>query len=391
MKQILTIIMLIALLLSGCTSSNVVDYEPSKGNGHKISVLVSILPQIEFVEKVGGDYVEVTPLIPPGGSPATYDPTPKELSAIENADIYFRIGNIPFEKAHLETIQSINPDLIIVDTSENVPLRHFEEDEDHLHEPTDDNQDEEQESVDAQCQELGGEWLAQYNECEGLSGMHCRLLEGEYRECESACRHIQGASFCTDACVQVCVFPDEIVNPHLYEQQDETEEKVHLNEGADPHIWLSPVLVMTQVQTIESALSKYDPKHAPIYRKNANAYREELESLDGYLSSVLAPLQGKTLLVFHPSWGYFADRYGLEQVAIEQSGKEPTPAFLDRVIAHAKEENIKVIFVQKQFSTQSAQAIADEIGGSVVQIDPLAKDYVSNMESIGSSVAEALS
>jgi zinc transport system substrate-binding protein len=98
----------------------------------KIEIIVSILPQKEFVSAVGGDHVRVRELIPPGASPATYDPSPRDLMAIEDADIYFRVGYIPFEAAHLEAIQSTNPTLRVVDTSEGIKIRHVDEHGEHI-------------------------------------------------------------------------------------------------------------------------------------------------------------------------------------------------------------------------------------------------------------------
>jgi zinc transport system substrate-binding protein len=93
-------------------------------------------------------------------------------------------------------------------------------------------------------------------------------------------------------------------------------------------------------------------------------------------------------MVFHPAWGYFADDYGLEQVAIEQSGKEPTAEQLQNLIDMALEENIKVIFVQSQFDTDIAESIADEIGAIVVNINPLSEDYINNLRNIATTIAE---
>jgi zinc transport system substrate-binding protein len=110
------------------------DGETSQDNrSEKINVIVSILPQKDFVKAIGGDYVTVKELIPPGSSPATYELKPQDLIAIEEADIYFRIGYIPFEKANIENIKEANPSLNIVDTSENVNLRYFGEHEEHSH------------------------------------------------------------------------------------------------------------------------------------------------------------------------------------------------------------------------------------------------------------------
>ena len=95
-------------------------------------------------------------------------------------------------------------------------------------------------------------------------------------------------------------------------------------------------------------------------------------------------------MVFHPAWGYFAHDYGLEQIPIEAEGKGPTAKGLAAVIEEAKQAGIKVIFVQKQFSEKSAETVANAIGGRVIQMDPLARDYLDNMRKIAQTFAEVL-
>jgi zinc transport system substrate-binding protein len=94
--------------------------------------------------------------------------------------------------------------------------------------------------------------------------------------------------------------------------------------------------------------------------------------------------------VFHPGWAYFARDYGLEQVAIEEEGKEPDPARLARLIERAKQDGVKVIFVQPQFSRRGAGLVADEIGARLVLLDSLVFDWLANMRSAAREIREAL-
>jgi zinc transport system substrate-binding protein len=87
-------------------------------------------------------------------------------------------------------------------------------------------------------------------------------------------------------------------------------------------------------------------------------------------------------MVFHPSWGYFAKEYELEQVPIEIEGKAPKPAQLTTLIRHAREHGIRVVFVQPQFSAKSAEMISREIGGHVVHVDPLAENWAGNLREV---------
>lgn len=164
----------------------------------------------------------------------------------------------------------------------------------------------------------------------------------------------------------------------------------HADEGYDPHIWLDPLLVKKQAATMRDALVTIDPGGEPDYRENCRLFQKELEDLDARIKEVLAPVKGASLLVFHPSFGYFAEAYGLRQVAVEKAGKSPKGKELSRLIKKAKTENVRIVFVQPQFDQNAARNIAAAIDGAVVPLDPLAREYIANMEAMARAVAEAL-
>jgi zinc transport system substrate-binding protein len=169
-------------------------------------------------------------------------------------------------------------------------------------------------------------------------------------------------------------------------------EKDHQDQHGDldPHIWLSPSLVMIQAQTILNALVEIDPDYRAVYETNTNVFLSKLEALDADLKNMFADKQGFEFLVFHPSWGYFARSYGLKQVPIEIEGKDPKPAQLKTLIEHAKKKHINVIFVQPQFSSRSAEVVANAIGGRVISADPLASDWSSNLREVAQKLKVAL-
>ena len=285
-KNILILSILAMVFISGCQ-----QYQNEQSQ-NKINVIVSILPQKAFVKAVGGNYVNVVELIPPGGSPVTYDPKPNDLINVEKADVYFKVGHIPFEKSHTDKLVALNPDMKIVDISKNVKL----------------------------------------------------IYVGKNEE--------------------------------------------HSDNAIDPHIWLSPIEVKKQVDAIAEAFSEIDPKNAAEYNLNAVNFKKELDDLHTELEGKFAELKTNKLLVFHPSWGYFADDYGLEQISIENEGKEPTAKQLQELIDKAEEEEIKVIFVQSQFNKDIAESIAKEIDAVVVSINPLSEDYLNNLGNVGETITE---
>ena len=168
-----------------------------------------------------------------------------------------------------------------------------------------------------------------------------------------------------------------------------THEHEHA-AGDDPHIWLSPKLAKVQAQTICDALCRLDPAYAETYRQNLATFHADLDALDARIAAALAPVKGRELFVFHPAYGYFADAYGLKQVAVEIEGKEPDAKGLVELIQRAKAAGAKVIFVQPQFSVSTAKTIAQQIGGVVTPLDPLARDYIKNLDAKAEEIRRVL-
>ena len=158
----------------------------------------------------------------------------------------------------------------------------------------------------------------------------------------------------------------------------------------DPHIWLSPPLVMIQARTILVALQKVDPVHRSDYEANYKAFISEISLLDAELRNIFSNKHGLQFMVFHPAWGYFADTYGLKQIPLEIEGKNPKPAQLKELIKYADRNEISVIFVQPQFSAKSAEVIARGIGGRVVFADPLAAEWSVNLRKVAREIKAAL-
>jgi len=177
---------------------------------------------------------------------------------------------------------------------------------------------------------------------------------------------------------------------HAHEAE-ESEAHEKKDEGLlDPHIWLCPIRVQIQARTVAKYLTGIDPGHADGYQKNLAGILTELQALHEEITQKLTGLRSRKFIVYHPAWGYFADTYQLEQIPVEVEGKEPSAKQMAELIATAKANQIKVIFVQPQISRKTAETLAKEIGGRVVAIDPLAKDLVDNLRKAAQALAEAL-
>jgi zinc transport system substrate-binding protein len=159
----------------------------------------------------------------------------------------------------------------------------------------------------------------------------------------------------------------------------------------DPHAWTDPRLTARMVMVVADALGRLDPASSEAYAENAAELHDELLALHEEIAARLEPVRGSAFIVFHPSWGYFADAYGLVQLPIELGGREPGPRGLAEVIRRGREAGVRAVFVQQQFSQRSALAVAQALGAEVVDADPLALDYTENLRSVSIRMAEALS
>jgi zinc transport system substrate-binding protein len=167
------------------------------------------------------------------------------------------------------------------------------------------------------------------------------------------------------------------------EPEEHEKDEHHHHGGIDPHLWLSARNMKIAARTMLAALMEADPVHSAVFRENHKKLEEDIDRLDAELSAKLKPLRGKSFLCFHPAWTYFARDYGLRQISIEFEGKDPSPAHVKKVIDHAGRENIRAIFVQREFPAALAGALAKDIRGRVVQMDPLSADWLENMRAMG--------
>jgi len=161
-------------------------------------------------------------------------------------------------------------------------------------------------------------------------------------------------------------------------------------EGIDPHYWMSPNEIRIVARNILNGLLKITPEKEENFRKNYTLLENEIKELETSISETLKDTPIKRFLIFHPALAYYARQFGLEQVAIEDMGKEPSVSHIREVVEQAREKNVKVIFIQKEYDQENAQIIAEEIGGKVIQIDPMKYDWFAQMKEITTNLKSAL-
>ncbi len=158
----------------------------------------------------------------------------------------------------------------------------------------------------------------------------------------------------------------------------------------DPHIWLDPISLMTMAHTVSGALGKVMPSRQAFFQQRAETFCEALIRVDRHMKQMFANHGGQAFYIYHPALGYFAERYGLRQIAIETTGSGPSVSELHRLIRQAGDEQVRAIFVQPQESRRHAEIIAAAINARVIEINPMSMDLVGNIEAIGNSLQVVL-
>jgi zinc transport system substrate-binding protein len=176
----------------------------------------------------------------------------------------------------------------------------------------------------------------------------------------------------------------------LRPESDSHDHHDHHGHGSiDPHIWTSPRRVKIIGARIRDTLSALAPEHAADFEANFDRFAADLDALDTAIRERLSGLESRRFMVYHPAWGYFAEDYGLEQIAIEREGKEPGARALASLIEQARREGTRIIFAEPQFNRASAEQVALAIGGKVAVIDPLSGDYFANLRQVADLIGEA--
>jgi zinc transport system substrate-binding protein len=158
----------------------------------------------------------------------------------------------------------------------------------------------------------------------------------------------------------------------------------------DPHVWLSPPLIRIQVKNILLEFETLDPFFASYYRKNYASLLNDLDAAERWMAQRLAPYKGRAFLAYHPAFGRFAEAARLRQMSIETEGKSPSPRQLASILSAAEREGIRVVFVEPQFDSRSAGAVAKAVGGRIETLDPMARDPIQNLKDITEKIAKSL-
>jgi len=400
----------------------------------KVNVMVSIIPQQTFVEKIGGDKVNVTTMVRPGSDPHTYAPKPSQMVALSKAEVYFPI-KVEFENAWLDKFIYHNQSMKIADMTQGITFVELDKPKYAY-------------SNNEKSETLPYEWLGLFELKQGTYTWSFAKVSGQYADpkmkflmleaegnstqdikdyknrAKSFFNHQNSLSvkdgnslnakerFYTlhfDETKEQTLFTLDILKSGQYlffteHMPFEFEDKEHFlkdlarndieptlqepksgahhhhHGGLDPHTWTVPYNVKIMAKNIYETLVSLDAENEIYYQENYKRFLEEIEQTDREIREILLSVpKGSQFMVFHPSWGYFAKAFGLVQLSVEVDGKEPKPRILKQIIDEARKQNIKAIFTQKEFSDKSAKVIAHELNVKVIKETPLASNWSENL------------
>ncbi len=193
--------------------------------------------------------------------------------------------------------------------------------------------------------------------------------------------------------VKMVATADAITEEMLgHEDEDSHEEEDHHHGDLDPHVWMSPILSDALAYSIKESLIEIAPDKKAAFEKNYEALQNDLLKLDRQFIEMASNAPTKTFFVSHAAFGYIADTYGLEQIAIAglNSQSEPSQKQLASLVEDAKANNIKYILFEQNVSSKLTDVIRKEIGAESLMLHNLGvlttediknnEDYFSLME-----------
>ncbi len=168
---------------------------------------------------------------------------------------------------------------------------------------------------------------------------------------------------------------------------DHASHDLHEAGAIDPHVWFSAVNAGKIAGMMAEEMAKLKPEKAAFFRDNAAKLQAKFAAIEAELEADLKPFAGKTVYVYHPSFGYFVRDFNMKQRPIELEGREIPLADLNKILREAKRDQAAMIFVQPNFSSASAEALAKGAGCKVVAVDPLQYDLPGELSRLGKLIS----
>ena len=305
---------LLLAIVAGCWISVL----PGFAGAQSVNVVTSVIPVAYIVQELGGERVDVAALVPPGGSPHTFEPVPSSIRKLARARYFVGIGGEI--DAFSERLLAAAPKGIeVVELSKAPDLNLLEAEEHHHH-------------------------------------------HGEHGAAEKDHDHHGEEKMAGKD------------DHHGHGEGKVAREGGEEHEEFDPHFWLDPIRVRDAVvPVVTERLVAADPAGKAYYEKRRQDFHRRLTALDKQIRADLAKAKTRKYIAFHAAWAYFAERYGLEKVAVVQefAGEEPTPREVAQLVRDARAEGVGAVMVEPQLNPRVAQTIGKEFGARTVMVDPL--------------------
>ena len=167
-----------------------------------------------------------------------------------------------------------------------------------------------------------------------------------------------------------------------------SSERIVANIDDDPHLWMSAKNAIVMAHNIYDAVKRIDAKDSVYFRQRLDSLCNVIQATDKYIKQTIATGKCRTFVIYHPALTYYASDYGLEQIAVEEHGREPSAAELQNIISTARSKGVKTMFVQREFANREVDIIANAIGARKVEINPLGYDWNKEMKRVASEMGK---
>ena len=345
---------------------------PALASGQPLNVVTSVIPVAYIVSELGGERVKVDALVPPGASPHTFEPVPSDLRKLARAQQFVVIGG-GFDAWSDNLLGAAPKGIETLHLIEAPNLKPLEGEDDHHGEEEHGKKEEDhhgEEKVAKKEEDHHGEEKEAKKEEDHHGEKAVAKKEEDHHGEEKVAKKEE------DHHGEEKKVAEKDEDHHGEEKVAKKEEDHHGEEGEafNPHFWLDPIRVRdVLVPVVTERLMAADPAGKAYYEKRRNDFHQRLTALDQEIRAELKGAKTRKYIAFHAAWPYFAERYGLEKVAVVQEfgGEEPTPREVANLVRDARAAGVGAILVEPQLNPRVAETIAAEFGAGTVVVDPV--------------------